>query len=63
MNLLTTTEAAAALSVTPDHIRLLIRKKMLKVDAKRGRDWLIPASEVEKYQKNRRSPGRPKEPR
>jgi excisionase family DNA binding protein len=57
MKLLTTLEAAAALGVTPQRVRVLIATGRLKAQ-KVGRDWLIapPALEAVRERKS----GRPR---
>lgn len=47
---MTTTEAAAILGITPHTLRQQIAKGKLKAD-RRGRDYWITPSEVEKYRK------------
>ncbi len=57
--IITTPQAAQRLGVTVDWINKLIRAGHLK--ARRiGRDWLVDAESVARYQANRRGPGRPR---
>jgi excisionase family DNA binding protein len=58
---LTTTEAAAVLAVQPATVKQYIRRGLLSA-TKRGRDWFIPAAEVERFARERRKPGKPKSP-
>ena len=61
MTTLTTKEAAAQLSITQRSAWAAIRRGKLKA-TKRGRDWAIEASDVERYRVERvtRKGGRPK---
>lgn len=50
---LSTNQAATALGITPDAVRMAIRAG--KLDAtKRGRDWWITRAEVDRYARGRR---------
>lgn len=50
---LSTYQAAVALGITPDAVRMAIRAG--KLDAiKRGRDWWITRAEVDRYARERR---------
>lgn len=51
--LLTVREAAERLDVAPCRIRNLIREGRIR-GIKIGRDWLIPESEVRRYDETRR---------
>lgn len=56
---MTTSEAAAALGIKPVTVRRHIDKGLIKAE-KRGRDLWIEEAEVERYQQQRKGPGRPK---
>jgi excisionase family DNA binding protein len=56
MNNLTTQQTAAALSVTPQRVRQLIKAGRIKA-VRFGRDWQIDAESLKGYVK--RNPGRP----
>ena len=60
MKIITTTEAAKRLGVTPNRVRALIEAKRLKA-FKYGREWLIDPKDLEAV-KNRKV-GRPKKAR
>jgi len=45
--MLTTTQAAAAIGVTPGRIRHMLRDGMLPGARKHGRDWLIPQADID----------------
>jgi excisionase family DNA binding protein len=55
---LTPDEAAAILEIRPVSVRALLQRGVLP-GQKVGRDWFINRSDLEQYQENRRSPGRP----
>jgi excisionase family DNA binding protein len=55
---LTTKQAARRLNLSHTTVRLYLKRRFLKGE-KRGRDWFIPESEVERYAAERRKPGRP----
>lgn len=52
----TTTEAADILGLTPARVRQLILAEVILAE-KRGRDLLIPRSQVEKAKKRKTRPG------
>lgn len=56
---MTTTEAAAALGLTRAWLWRLIKAGTIAAE-KRGRDWWIEDSEVERYKRERRPPHRPR---
>jgi len=58
MKLYTTAEAATVLGVKRDTIKQYIRRNLIPA-TKRGRDWFISSSELEKFKRNRRKVGRP----
>lgn len=58
MTLLTTQQAADALNFTRATILKYIQRGLIEAH-KFGRDWQIDSAEVERYQKERRKPGRP----
>jgi len=64
MTLLTTTEAARILGVTPGRVRAYIAEKRLRAQragrTQVGRDWMIREIDVQRFQ--RRPPGRPAQP-
>ena len=49
--LLTLTDAAQRLSLTPDTLRQQIRNGSLKA-SKLGRDWFVSPSEIERYRQD-----------
>ena len=55
---LTTTEAAARLGLSHETVRRYINRGLLR-GYKRGRDWFILQSELERFMRTRRRPGRP----
>lgn len=55
----TTPEAAALLGVQPNTVTHYIKRGLLKAK-KRGRDYWIEQTEVERYQAERRTAGRPR---
>lgn len=55
---LTTREAANRLALTHETVRRYINRGLLRAE-KRGRDWFIPLSEIERYTAIRRPAGRP----
>ena len=61
---LTTTEAAEILDISVHGVIKAIKREQIAatkyggVENKRG-IWLIPRSEIERYEEERRSPGRP----
>lgn len=57
---LTTTEAAERLKLTKRSVARLIKRGQIEAE-KRGRDWFIEEAEIERYERARRGPGRPKE--
>ena len=58
--MLTTTEAAARLGVTPEAVRKAIKRGHMTA-TKHGRDWLVSEEEVERYaDKPRNKGGRPR---
>lgn len=62
MKLYTTTEAATYLKVEPVTIRKYLAKRTVFPNAeKRGRDWLIPESDLEQFKRPRM--GRPPQER
>jgi excisionase family DNA binding protein len=56
---MTTKEAAALLNITARSVARLIGLGLVTA-TKRGRDWWIEASEVERYKAERRPVGKPK---
>ena len=58
---MTTTEAAAALNVSRAWVWRLIKSGTITAEM-RGRDWWIEPAEVERYRRERRQAGRPKQP-
>ena len=56
MKLLTTTQAAAELSVTDSRIRQLA--KAMKIGTRVGRDWVFKPSEIERLRGRKTTPGR-----
>lgn len=61
MGLLTTQEAADLLDITIYGIHKLLQRAQIKghkIGGQRG-IWLIPRSEIERYDEERRKPGRP----
>ncbi len=54
----TTTEAAEALDVTPARVRQMILAGEMLAE-KKGRDLLIPESQIEKAKGRKTTPGRP----
>lgn len=56
--MLTTREAADRLGIKARSVVQLIRREHLKAE-KKGRDYLIPAEEVERYERERRPAHRP----
>lgn len=56
---LTTAEAAETLGITARSVARLIKQGVITAE-KRGRDYLIPAAEVERYASERRPAHRPK---
>jgi excisionase family DNA binding protein len=56
---LTTAEAADALDLDRRTVIAYIHRGLIQAN-KFGRDWQIDPAEVERYQKERRKPGRPK---
>lgn len=56
---LTTTDAAEQLGIQPGSVKRLCQRGTLKAE-KRGRDWLIEVTEVERYKVERRNVGRPR---
>lgn len=60
MTQLTTHEAAARLALSHESVRRYINRGLLKAE-KRGRDWFIDAAEVERFKRERRTAGRPRE--
>lgn len=56
----TTDEAAIVLGVQPRTITRYIERGILKAE-KKGRDYLIPQEEIERFQRERRRAGRPKQ--
>ena len=59
MKIITTTEAAKRLGVTPTRVRALIEAKLLKA-FKYGREWLIDPKDLEAVKE--RKVGRPRKP-
>jgi excisionase family DNA binding protein len=59
MNLLTTTEVATSLGVTPRRVLALIQSGRLRAQ-KAGRDWLIKSADLDKVRE--RKAGRPSTP-
>lgn len=58
---LTVNEVAKRLGVGPDRVRQLCRDAYLPLAKKKGRDWFLPAEEVERYLKLERGvKGRPR---
>ena len=55
----TTVEAARLTGYTPDHIGLLLRKKVL-MGEKRGRDWFVKLESIKTYLASSPKAGRPK---
>lgn len=58
-NPLTTSEAADLLALDRRTILKYIERGLIQA-RKHGRDWQIDPDEVERYQRERRKPGRPK---
>jgi len=59
---MTTTEAATLLNVTPVRVRQLIVEKQLPAQ-KKGRDYILLSSDVELFNNSgRRKTGRPRKP-
>jgi hypothetical protein len=53
-------EAAALLDLDPDTVRTYCNSDPPRLVAEKvGRDWLIPKAEIDRYQRERRDPGRP----
>lgn len=50
---MTLKEAAASLGVTPDNLRMAIRRGALRA-VKHGRDWWVTSAEVERYRRENR---------
>ena len=59
MPTLTTAEAAQRLGIKPRSVSLLLRQGMLQ-GVKRGRDWFIEETEVERYKAERKPAHRPR---
>jgi excisionase family DNA binding protein len=57
--MLTTNEVAAILDVTPMRVRQMVASGIITAE-KKGRDLLIPQSQVEKAKGRKTTPGRPK---
>ncbi len=57
--IITTPQAAERLGVTRQWIQQLIQAGILSAQ-KPGRDWMVDAESVARYQANRRGPGRPR---
>jgi excisionase family DNA binding protein len=57
--MLTTTEAAALLRVQPKTVSKYIKRGILQAE-KRGRDYFIAESELERFKVERRGRGRPR---
>ena len=58
--LLTTSEAASYLGLSLDTVRKYLTRQLIRADAKVGRTNLIAKSELDRYRRERRIPGRPK---
>ena len=58
--MLTTAEVADRLGINPRSVVQLIRRGILAAE-KRGRDWFVAEAETERYERERRAPGRPKD--
>jgi excisionase family DNA binding protein len=57
---ISTKQAAEILDLSVQYVRdLCLDGRMNCFKLPGGRDWLIPRSEVEEYQRTRRPPGRP----
>lgn len=67
---LTIAEAATRLGITPERMRQLVRGRVgrpavlagrsVEVPGKLGPVWLVPVAEVERYERERKSAGRPR---
>jgi excisionase family DNA binding protein len=55
---LTTKEASEILGISMQRVRDLIHDDQIEAE-KIGRDWIIKTEDLEKFQENRRGPGRP----
>lgn len=53
-----TIKAAQTLGINASRVRQLILAGRIRA-TKHGRDWLIDSSEIERYSRTRRGPGRP----
>jgi excisionase family DNA binding protein len=58
-DMLTTTQAAEQLNIKRGTVIQYIERGLLKA-SKTGRDWFIRQSEVNRYSRKRKGPGRPK---
>ena len=59
MKMFTTKEAAGLLGLKQATVAIYIDRGLLSGE-KKGRDWLIPATEIERYRSERLKRGRPK---
>jgi len=59
MNFLTTQQTADALGLDRRTILKYIQRGLIEA-SKFGRDWQIDSTEIERYQAERRKPGRPR---
>jgi excisionase family DNA binding protein len=57
---MTTAEAADRLGIKARSVVQLIRRDIIKAD-KRGRDYWIEETEIERYEQERKPPHRPKQ--
>jgi len=57
--MLTTTQAAEQLNIKRGTVIQYIERGLIKA-SKTGRDWFIRQSEVNRYSRQRKKPGRPK---